>query len=210
MEAIRRARCEAIGQARRRVCAPDKPDYKVSVEHHDNLARGNGRIQNSRTLPTRMVTTCRLAAERPASDTGARLFTGLADQHGTAARAAVPFCCIATSALAKCITLVIHLSPMTMDTLMPKTGYITARVDHKLKARAETVLRKVGVSTTELITMLLHQVVLRQAVPFDIEIPNKETQKAMRDLDTGKGESFSGTTREFIDSMLEAPRKRGR
>ena len=99
---------------------------------------------------------------------------------------------------------------MTMDTLMPKTGYITARVDHTLKASAETVLRKVGVSTTELITMLLHQVVLRQAVPFDIEIPNKETQKAMRDLDTGKGESFSGTTREFIDSMLEAPRKRGR
>ena len=99
---------------------------------------------------------------------------------------------------------------MTTDTLMPKTGYITARVDDKLKARAEVVLRKVGVSTTDLITMLLHQVVLRQAVPFDIEIPNKETQKAMRDLDAGKGERFSGTTREFIDSMLEAPRKRGR
>ena len=93
---------------------------------------------------------------------------------------------------------------------MPKTGYITARVDDKLKARAETVLRKVGVSTTELITMMLHQVVLRQGVPFDIEIPNRKTQQAMRNLDAGKGERFDGTTREFIDSMLEVPGKRSR
>ena len=41
---------------------------------------------NSRTLPARMVTTCLAVAERTASDTGARLFTGLADQHETALR----------------------------------------------------------------------------------------------------------------------------
>ena len=93
---------------------------------------------------------------------------------------------------------------MATDTLMPKTGYITARVDDKLKARAESVLRKVGVSTTELITMMLHQVVLRQGVPFDIEIPNKETQKAMRDLDAGKGERFDGPTSDALDAMLKS------
>ena len=91
---------------------------------------------------------------------------------------------------------------METDTFMPKTGYITARVDDKLKAKAEKVLRKVGVSTTELITMLLHQVVLREGVPFNIDIPNKETQKAMRDLDAGKGERYRGATKDALDEMI--------
>ena len=91
---------------------------------------------------------------------------------------------------------------MATDSIMPKTGYITARVDDKLKARAEKVLRKIGVSTTELITMLLHQVVLREGVPFNIDIPNKETQKAMRDLDAGKGERYRGATKDALDEMI--------
>ena len=37
-----------------------------------------------------MVTTCRVAAERSASDARTRLFTGLADQHGTVHACAVP------------------------------------------------------------------------------------------------------------------------
>ena len=78
---------------------------------------------------------------------------------------------------------------------MPKTGYITARVDDKLKAQAEKVLRRVGVSTSEVITMLLHQVVLRGGVPFAIEIPNKETQQ-------GKGERYRGSTKDALDEIV--------
>jgi len=36
---------------------------------------------------------------------------------------------------------------------MGKTGYITARIEPKLKARAARVLATVGVSTTDAITM---------------------------------------------------------
>ena len=91
---------------------------------------------------------------------------------------------------------------MTTETVMSKSGYITARVDQKLKAKAETVLRRVGISTTQLITVLLHQVVLRQGVPFDIEVPNSETQRAMRELDAGKGERFTGPTKAALDEMI--------
>ena len=93
---------------------------------------------------------------------------------------------------------------------MPKTGSIHARVDDKVKARAEKILRRVGITTTDAVNLLLHQVILRNGLPFEVNIPSAETAAAMRDLDAGKGERFSGTTREFIDSMLEAPRKRGR
>jgi len=40
---------------------------------------------------------------------------------------------------------------------MPKSGYITARVEPALKKSAQTVLRRGGLTTTEAITLFLHQ-----------------------------------------------------
>ena len=55
---------------------------------------------------------------------------------------------------------------------MPKDATINARVDSCLKAKAEKVLAEVGVSTSEVVTMLLHQIVLQRGIPFDVRIPN--------------------------------------
>ena len=90
---------------------------------------------------------------------------------------------------------------------MSKDATINARVDKKLKAKAELVLDRVGIRTSDLITMLLHQVVLHNGVPFDVKIPNKETRKAMADLDAGKGERFKGTAAELSRHLL-APKRR--
>ena len=87
---------------------------------------------------------------------------------------------------------------------MPKNGYLTARVDKDLKAKADKVLRRLGVSTTDLVTMLLHQVVLKNGVPFDVRIPNAETIKAMRETDAGAGERFDGTTHEIFDKVVKS------
>ena len=91
---------------------------------------------------------------------------------------------------------------------MPKTGNINARVDDKLKANAEKVLRRVGVSTTDLVTMLLHQVVLNNGVPFEVKVPNKTTRKAMAELDAGKGKVFTGSGKELIDHLVGVRKKR--
>ena len=87
---------------------------------------------------------------------------------------------------------------------MPKNGYLTARVDKALKAKADKVLRRLGVSTTDLVTMLLHQVVLKNGVPFDVRIPNAETIKAMRETDAGAGERFDGPTLEIFDKVVKS------
>lgn len=87
---------------------------------------------------------------------------------------------------------------------MPKNATINARVDEKLKARAEKVLRKVGVSTSEAVTMLLHQIVLRQGMPFEVKVPNAETRRAMAELDAGKGERYSGPTSKALDAMMRS------
>jgi DNA-damage-inducible protein J len=66
---------------------------------------------------------------------------------------------------------------------MGKTGYITARIEPNLKARAARVLANVGVSTTDAITMFLRQVVLRNGLPFDVRAPNAETKPAIEELE---------------------------
>ena len=83
-----------------------------------------------------------------------------------------------------------------------KQGFINARVNKRLKADAEKVLAKMSLSTSDLITLLLRQVVLTQSVPFEINIPNKETRKAMKELDEGKGQIYMGSTKDIFDSIV--------
>jgi DNA-damage-inducible protein J len=97
---------------------------------------------------------------------------------------------------------------MWSNSTMPKEAYINARVDKDLKVKAEKVLRRVGISTTEAITMLLHQIVLRKGLPFEARIPNAETVAAMAELDAGKGERFDGTAEQLFDHILGSPKKR--
>jgi DNA-damage-inducible protein J len=91
---------------------------------------------------------------------------------------------------------------------MGKTGYITARVEPKLKAKAGRVFARVGVSTTDAITMFLTQVVLKDGLPFDVRVPNAKTRKAITELKSGGGERFEGTTKEFFDRVRGMRQKR--
>lgn len=63
---------------------------------------------------------------------------------------------------------------------MAKTDTIRARVDPELKHEAESVLKALGLSPTEAIRLFYRQVILRRGLPFSVEIPNAETQEAMR------------------------------
>jgi DNA-damage-inducible protein J len=85
---------------------------------------------------------------------------------------------------------------------MPKEAYVNVRVDKRLKARAEKVLSRVGITTTDAVTMLLHQVVLRQGLPFAARIPNKETRAAIAELESGGGPEFECSAEEFFETML--------
>jgi|SRR5690349_8010679 DNA-damage-inducible protein J len=67
---------------------------------------------------------------------------------------------------------------------MSKTGYITARVEPKLKESAGRVLTRIGVSTSDAITMFLRQVVMRQGMPFDVAVPNAQTRRAIEELES--------------------------
>jgi DNA-damage-inducible protein J len=60
---------------------------------------------------------------------------------------------------------------------MSKTAMIRARVTPQLKSSAEGILKKLGVSSTEAITMFYMQIVLHKAIPFEIRLEAKDKKK---------------------------------
>lgn len=69
---------------------------------------------------------------------------------------------------------------------MAKTETIRARVEPELKQQAEGVLRELGLSATEAITLFYRQVAMRRGLPFDVKIPNADTVEAMRQAEAGE------------------------
>jgi DNA-damage-inducible protein J len=87
-----------------------------------------------------------------------------------------------------------------------KTGYINARIEPKLKKRAEAVFDKIGLSTTDAVTMFLTQVVAQDGLPFEAKVPNRETIRAIEELERGGGTRYSGDTASIFEELLR-PRK---
>jgi DNA-damage-inducible protein J len=81
-----------------------------------------------------------------------------------------------------------------------KTASVHARIRPKLKAEAEAVLGKLGISTSEAIAIFFSQITLQKGLPFEVRIPNKTTRKAMRELQTGRTRRFS-TAAGLMDDL---------
>jgi DNA-damage-inducible protein J len=91
---------------------------------------------------------------------------------------------------------------------MSKSAFLTARIEPKLKARASRVLAKVGVSTTDAITMFLSQVVLRGGLPFDVRTPNSANGTAIGELEAAGGETLHGPAKGIFHRMVPPRKKR--
>ena len=69
---------------------------------------------------------------------------------------------------------------------MKKTSTIRTRVEPDLKDRAERIFRKLGLTTTQALTLFYKQVELRNGLPFDVAIPNEITRLTLTDTDLGR------------------------
>jgi len=69
---------------------------------------------------------------------------------------------------------------------MAKTAVVRARIEPELKTDAEYILRELGLSPTEAVTLFYRQVKLRRGLPFEVKIPNEITLKTFQDTDAGK------------------------
>ncbi len=69
---------------------------------------------------------------------------------------------------------------------MRKSSTIRARVEPDLKNKAENIFRKLGLTTTQALTLFYKQVELRNGLPFDVAIPNETTRRTLADTDSGR------------------------
>jgi DNA-damage-inducible protein J len=63
------------------------------------------------------------------------------------------------------------------EVLMSRTTTVRARIEPELKEKAEAILRRLGLSTTQAITLFYRQIEMSNGLPFDLVIPDETTKK---------------------------------
>ena len=86
---------------------------------------------------------------------------------------------------------------MTSDTV------VRARIDGQVKEKAARVLAEMGLSVSDAIRLLLVRVAAEKALPFEVKVPNTETQAAITELENGAGKSFDSVAELMADLNVE-------
>jgi len=84
---------------------------------------------------------------------------------------------------------------------MAKEATARARMDADLKAEAESILAECGLNATQGINLFYRQIVLRRGLPFDVKVPNAESRRAMREIETGEGLVRFGSAEELFRDL---------
>lgn len=82
---------------------------------------------------------------------------------------------------------------------------MTIRIDPEVKSQADNVLRYLGMTTSEAVTIFLRQVVLNNGIPFPVKAPayNDETIAALREAESiaKNGPHRFNTTSEMFKEL---------
>ncbi len=86
---------------------------------------------------------------------------------------------------------------------MAKTETVRARVEPELKRDVEKVLSELGLSTSEVITLLMKQIALGGGLPFPVRLPNAETREAIAEAQSGKTRKAYANVKELTKDLIE-------
>ncbi len=64
---------------------------------------------------------------------------------------------------------------------MPKTTTLSVRMDPELKRETERILRQLGLTPSQAITLFYRQIEIHRGLPFRVRLPNQTTQQALED-----------------------------
>ena len=76
---------------------------------------------------------------------------------------------------------------------------VRARIDSDTKARATEALQAMGLSVSDAIRLLMLRVAEEKRLPFAVQVPNRATLKAMKELEEGGGQRFNTAEELFRD-----------
>ena len=73
---------------------------------------------------------------------------------------------------------------------MPKTAMLNARIEPELKKEVEGILSKLGLTTSQAVTLFFKHVTNYRGLPFEVRLPNEVTRRAILDARSGKVRRF--------------------
>jgi DNA-damage-inducible protein J len=86
---------------------------------------------------------------------------------------------------------------------MATTAFVRARIDGRVKDEAEAVLNYFGLTVSDAVRITLTRIVRDRALPFELKMPNAETQAAIAEsramMAAGKARFRKG--RDLIDAL---------
>jgi DNA-damage-inducible protein J len=85
---------------------------------------------------------------------------------------------------------------------MAADAIVRARIDSATKQRAAAALAAMGLSTSDAIRLLMLRVADEQRLPFDLQVPNAESVRAMQELKQRRGKKFLTAAALFKDLGL--------
>lgn len=84
---------------------------------------------------------------------------------------------------------------------MNKSATIQARIDPKVKSKAQKILNKLNISMSEAISIFLTQVSLNKGIPFEIKIPNELTEETLRKSENGEELHEVSNTKQLFEEL---------
>ena len=82
-----------------------------------------------------------------------------------------------------------------------KTVSIHARINPEVKMNVENILDDLGLTTTEAIKLYFNQIILTNGIPFELKLPNLETQKAIEKSKDEKNLKTFKNTQELFEEL---------
>lgn len=84
---------------------------------------------------------------------------------------------------------------------MSKTANLNVRIDPETKSKAENLFSRFGLTVSDAVNMFLHQSIMYGGIPFEVRVPNKETEEALDDVLNHR--NLSGPY-ETMEALMEA------
>lgn len=84
---------------------------------------------------------------------------------------------------------------------MAKTAMIRARTEPGLKKTVEKTFHVLGLTASEAINLFYHKVKLEKGLPFDVKIPNKNTVRAMEDVEKKRKLHYHKNVEDMLDGL---------
>lgn len=86
---------------------------------------------------------------------------------------------------------------------MAKEAKLSVRLDSELKDDVEKILKNLGISASEAVSLFFAQIRLHKGLPFEVKIPNEETIQALRQTQRDKDKLKTYQTPEELFEEMD-------